>query len=117
LWGALTFLAEFIPYFGGAAMVVLLLVTGISMGHGLGFAIVAPLTYLVITTLQNNLVSPAAYGRGLRLNPAAILAAVMFWGLVWGIVGAFLAVPLLAALRIYAEKQPSLRPVAVFLSD
>lgn len=117
LWGALTFLAEFIPYFGGATMVVLLLVTGISTGHGLGYALVAPAAYLVITTLQNNLVSPAAYGRELRLNPAAILAAVMFWGLVWGIVGAFLAVPLLAALRIIAEKQPSLRWVAVFLSD
>lgn len=117
LWGALTFLAEFIPYFGGAAMVGLLLLTGIAAGHGLGHALLAPAAYLLITTLQNNLVSPAAYGRSLRLNPTAILAGVMFWGVVWGIAGVFLAVPLLAAMRIIAEKSEALAPIAVFLAD
>lgn len=73
--------------------------------------------YLLITTLQNNLLSPAAYGRSLRLNPTAILAGVMFWGLVWGIAGVFLAVPLLAAMRVVAERRDALAPVAVFLAD
>jgi predicted PurR-regulated permease PerM len=117
LWGVLTFIAEFIPFFGGAAMVGLLLLTGLAQGGGLAHAIGAPVAYLIITTLQNNLVSPAAYGRGLRLNPTGILIGVMFWGLVWGIAGVFLAVPLLAAMRIIAEGNESLTPLAEFLAD
>ncbi|MFL5615018.1 MAG: AI-2E family transporter [Gemmatimonadaceae bacterium] len=117
LWGVLTFIAEFIPYFGGAAMVGFLLLTGIAAGNGIGHALLAPAAYLLITTLQNNLVSPAAYGRSLRLNPTAILAGVMFWGVVWGIAGVFLAVPLLATIRIIAEKNDALSPLAVFLAD
>lgn len=117
VWGVLTFIAEFIPYFGGAAMVGLLFLTGLAGGSGIGHALLAPAAYLLITTLQNNLISPAAYGRSLRLNPTAILAGVMFWGLVWGIAGAFLAVPLLAAMRILSEKDDSLLSVSVFLSE
>src|SRR5205814_1800399 len=89
LWGILTFVAEFVPYLGGATMVALLFVTGLATGRGPGYAVLAPIAYLLITTLQNNLVSPAAYGRGLKLNPTAILAAVMFWAVIWGIAGVF----------------------------
>ena len=116
LWGVVTFIAEFVPYFGGATVVVLLLLTGIAQGHGLGHAVLAPAAYLVITTLQNNLVSPIAYGQSLKLNPTAILVGVMFWGVVWGIAGVFLAVPLLAAIRIVAEQTKYL-PLAGFLAD
>jgi len=62
-------------------------------------------------------VSPALYGRGLRLNPAAILVAVMFWYALWGVAGAFLAVPILAAMRILASHVEGLRGVAVFLEE
>jgi predicted PurR-regulated permease PerM len=117
LWAVLTFIAEFIPYFGGATLVVLLLLSGLAQGRGLGHAVIGPLLYLLISTLQNNLVSPAAYGRGLKINPTAILVGVMFWGVVWGIAGVFLAVPLLAAVRIIAEQSETWRPVAVFLAD
>jgi predicted PurR-regulated permease PerM len=117
IWGVLTFLAEFVPFFGGAVMVGLLFLTGFAGNGGLAHAVIAPAAYLIITTLQNNLVSPAAYGRGLRLNPAAILIAVMFWGLLWGLAGVFLAVPLLATLRIVAEHTDWLEPLAIFLAD
>jgi len=117
LWGVLTFIAEFVPYFGGAIMVGLLLLSGLAQARGFGHAVLAPAAYLIITTLQNNLVSPVAYGHGLKLNPTAILVGVMFWAAVWGIAGVFLAVPLLAAIRIIAERTESYKPLAVFLAD
>lgn len=117
LWGALTFVAEFVPYLGGLAMIVLLLVVGLATLDSVGRALLAPIAYLVITTLQNNLVSPLAYGRGLRLNPTAILVGVMFWWAMWGVAGAFVAVPILASLRILSRHVPPLAPVGPFLEE
>jgi len=117
LWGALTFVLEFVPYLGGLVMVVLLVVAGLAAGGTLLHAILAPAAYLTITTIQNNLVSPAAYGRGLRLNPAAILLAVMVWYAAWGVAGAFLAVPILAVLRVVCTHVPALASVGVFLEE
>lgn len=117
LWGVLTFVLEFVPYLGGFVMIALLLVVGLASSDSLLHALLAPLSYLAITSLQNNLVSPIAYGRGLRLNPAAILLAVMFWYAMWGVSGAFLAVPILAALHILTTRVRALAPVAAFLED
>jgi predicted PurR-regulated permease PerM len=117
LWGALTFVAEFVPYLGGIVMIGLLLVAGLSVNQGFVHAILAPGIYLVVTTLQNNLVSPLAYGRGLRLNPTMILLGVMFWWMVWGVAGAFLAVPILASLRVLGSRLPALEPLAILLEE
>jgi predicted PurR-regulated permease PerM len=117
LWAVLTFLAEWIPYLGGLIMVVLLLIVGLTTKQSFAYALLAPTIYLLVTTLQNNLVSPVAYGRGLRLNPTAILFAVMFWFMLWGVAGAFLAVPIVASLRVLASRMPALEPVAILLEE
>lgn len=117
LWAALTFVAEFFPYLGGLTMLGLLFVAGVSRDQGFAHAVLGPAIYLVVTTLQNNLVSPMAYGKGLRLNPTVILVGVMFWWLLWGIAGAFLAVPLLAAMRVLGKHVKAMEPVAVLLEE
>jgi predicted PurR-regulated permease PerM len=117
LWGMLTFVAEWVPYLGGLTMVVLLLVVGLASSQSFVHALIAPIIYLAVTTLQNNLVSPVAYGKGLRLNPTAILFAVMLWYLLWGTLGAFLAVPILASLRVLGTRVKPLEPLAILLED
>jgi len=117
LWGLLTFALEFIPYLGGASMIILLTLVGLATFDSLGHALLPPLTYLAITTLQNNLVSPIAYGRRLRLNPVAVFVGVLFWYSLWGVAGAFLAVPILASLKIMGDHIDSLAPLAEFLGD
>jgi predicted PurR-regulated permease PerM len=117
LWGLLTFCLEFIPYLGGASMVILLTLAGLATFDSVGRALLPPIVYLSITTLQNNLVSPVAYGRRLRLNPVAVFVGVLFWYGLWGVAGAFLAVPILASLKILGDHVESLAPVAEFLGD
>jgi predicted PurR-regulated permease PerM len=117
LWGVLTFIAEFIPYLGGLTMVGLLLLAGLADEAGLAHALLAPAAYLLVTTLQNNLVSPVAYGRGLRLNPTVILISVMFWWMIWGVAGAFVAVPILASMRVLGSRVPALEPLCVLLEE
>jgi predicted PurR-regulated permease PerM len=117
LWGLLTFVMEFIPYLGALVMILLLAVAGLTASDSFGHAMLAPAAYLVITTLQNNLVSPLAYGNRLKLSPAAILIAVMVWWLLWGFAGAFVAVPILAAVKVLADHVDALKPVGELIGD
>ncbi|HEY7118276.1 MAG TPA: AI-2E family transporter, partial [Tepidisphaeraceae bacterium] len=84
-----------------------------SMGHILA----VPGSYLVITTLQNNVVSPYAYGQHLKLNPVAVLIGVLLWWFLWGTPGAFLAVPIIATVKIIADHTDTLKPVGEFLGE
>jgi predicted PurR-regulated permease PerM len=117
LWAALTFIVEWVPYLGGLTLILLLLVAGLAASQSFVHALIMPSIYLVVTTLQNNLVSPIAYGRGLRLNPTAILVAVMLFYFMWGVAGAFLAVPIVAALRVLASRVSPLEPLSIALAE
>ncbi len=117
LWGVFTFVLEFIPYLGAAIMVGLLAVVGLATFDSIGHALLPPAIYLLITTLQNNLVSPVAYGRHLKLNTVAVFVGVVFWWFLWGISGAFLAVPILATIKIVADHSEGLKPVGEFLGE
>jgi predicted PurR-regulated permease PerM len=115
LWGVATLFLEAIPYLGATVMVLALSLAAFATFDGVGRILLVPGAYLAITTLQNNVVSPVAYGRGLKLNPVAVLIAVMFWWFLWGVPGAFLAVPIVAAARIIAERTEGLAALGEFL--
>jgi predicted PurR-regulated permease PerM len=117
LWGGLTVILEFVPYLGATVMIVLLSVVAFATLDGIGHILMAPLSYLLVTTIQNNVVSPLAYGRNLKLNPVVILIAVLFWWFLWGTPGAFLAVPILATMKVVADHSERLAPLGVFLGE
>src|SRR5262249_36592747 len=115
LWGALAGLAEFMPYVGATIMFVLLSFAGLATLDHLGHALLVPGVYLAIILLQANLISPLLHGRRLALNPVAIFLGLLLCWWMWGVVGAFIAVPLLAAVRIFCDHIESLTPVGEFL--
>jgi predicted PurR-regulated permease PerM len=103
LWGLMTFVFEFLPYLGGVFMMVLLTVVAFATFDSIGHVLLAPGAYLAITTIQNNAVSPFAYGNRLKLNPVVVLLATLVGWFLWGVTGAFVAIPLLAAVKVLAE--------------
>jgi predicted PurR-regulated permease PerM len=115
LWSVLAFCFEFIPFLGGALMVAMLTIVAFTRFDGLGHILAVPGSYLAISTLQNNVVSPLVYGRRLRLNPVAVLVGVLFWWALWGIPGAFLAVPIIATVKVIGDRVPRLRGLGEFL--
>src|SRR5467141_1558161 len=117
IWGLMTFVLEFIPYLGGAINVGLLLISGFSVFSGLGDVLLAPAIYLVISTLQNNVISPYAYGNRLKLNPLAVMIFVLFWWFIWGIPGAFLAIPIAATLKVLGDQVPNLSVLGELLGE
>ena len=62
-----------------------------------------------------NLIEPNLLGRRLGLSTLVVILSLIFWGWVWGPVGALLAVPLTMVVKIMLENTPDLRWVAVLL--
>ncbi|MDQ3138887.1 MAG: AI-2E family transporter [Gemmatimonadota bacterium] len=117
LWGALAALAEFIPYVGATVMLGLLAMAGLVTFPSIGQALLVPGAYLTVNLIQANFVTPAVLGRRLTLNPVAILIGIVFWWWIWGVGGAFIAVPLLAMLKIFCDHIESLAPIGEFLGE
>ncbi|MBC7791123.1 MAG: AI-2E family transporter [Anaerolineae bacterium] len=115
LWGALVVLLEFIPYVGAAAMVLILGIAAITTFDSLGHALLVPATFLIINLVQANVVSPMLLGHRLALNPVALFVGLAFWFWIWGIPGAFIAVPLLATFKIFCDHIETLASVGEFL--
>lgn len=117
IWALLTFVLEFIPYLGGATMVILLSIAGFTTFPDVGHALLAPAIYLTITTIQNTLLVPYIFGDRLKLNPLSVVVCVLFWWFVWGIPGVFLAIPIAATLKALGDQIPRLAPLGEFLGE
>ena len=61
-------------------------------------------------------IEPKLMGEGLDLHPVTILLALSFWGLLWGIMGMFLAAPIMAVLRIVLMQFDTFKPIANLLA-
>jgi predicted PurR-regulated permease PerM len=115
LWGVTTAVLACIPYGGPLLIAVLLLLAG-SVTFGTGLAMLGPpAVFLLLHGLEANFISPMIMGHRLRLSPVFVFLSVMTWGWLWGVAGAFIAVPLLLALRAVCKRSRRLRLVCVYL--
>jgi predicted PurR-regulated permease PerM len=106
--GIVAMLLNYIPYLGPACMAIVLFAVGLVTFSSLGEALMATASFVALTTLEGNLITPTVLGRSLTLNPLAVLLAIAFWTWLWGPLGAFLAVPLLiVGLVILSHVFPS----------
>jgi predicted PurR-regulated permease PerM len=72
---------------------------------------------VVIQNVVGNFLDPRLSGNSLNLSPFIILVALGVFGYVWGIVGMFLAVPLLSVLQIICANVDAARPIAMLISS
>lgn len=115
VWAMVFFFLNYIPTIGSAvAAIPPTLIALVTLGPG--WALVAIAGIFVIEQVMGNFVDPRWVGHKLSISPLVVLIAILFWGWVWGIVGAILAVPMTAILIIAAAHVPSLRSIALLLS-
>ncbi|HEY1861205.1 MAG TPA: AI-2E family transporter [Gemmataceae bacterium] len=117
LFGFLAFLLNFIPSIG-SIIATLLPIPVVLLSPDLSVtAMVLALTLpAVIQFLLGNVVQPKIQGSMLELHPVAVLMALIFFGMIWGISGAFLAAPITAVIKIILERIPATRPMADLLA-
>jgi predicted PurR-regulated permease PerM len=115
LWGTIAGVLGFIPYLGPLVTIVLLTLAGTLTYDTIGWMLAPVAAFCVINVIESNFVSPWVVGKRLEISPLVVFLAVMLCGWIWGIAGAFIAVPLLVALRAAARRSRSLRLWCVYL--
>ena len=118
LWGVLAVVLNFIPTIGSIVITVLVTIMAIvQFAPSIGPILFVGISAIVIQNLIGNFLDPRLSGNSLNLSPFIILAALSVFGYVWGIVGMFLAVPLLSILQIICANVDATRPIAMLISS
>lgn len=115
LWGAVGGLLNYVPYLGALVGTGILTMVALGTFEGAGMALLVGAFYFVLTSLEGTLIRPLVLGKRLTLNPLAVFVGLIFWGWLWGIPGALLAVPILAVMKGVADHHPALAPLGAFL--
>ena len=112
----LTFVLNFIPNVGPFISTALPLPV-LFLQYGFDWRMVLALCLLTaIHFVIGNILETKWLGKGMDLDPIIVLACLIFWALVWGIMGALLAVPLTAIIKMLFEKNETTRPLANLLA-
>jgi predicted PurR-regulated permease PerM len=103
LWGAMAALLNFIPYAGSGTTLLVITIVAIVSFSDLGRILGVAGSYVLLATVEGQIVQPLLVGRRLAVNPLVVFLALWFGGLFWGIPGILLATPALVAIKVVAE--------------
>jgi len=113
LWGVVAGVLNFVPYIGAVGTLTVIGATALVSFEGFQHAIIAMSGFGLINLIEGNLLTPTLLGRKLPLNAVAMFVGFLFWGWVWGVAGAILAVPMTVLIKIACDQVESTRPIAV----
>ncbi|MDL5048733.1 AI-2E family transporter [Oscillatoria amoena NRMC-F 0135] len=116
-WAFLIFLLNFIPYIG--SFFATLLPAAFAMFQFQSFLIFLWL-FVAIQAVQfgvGNVLEPKIMGRTLNLSPLGVLLALTFWGIIWGILGMILSVPITSVMVIVCAQFEQTKFLSIWLSE
>ncbi|MBU6269019.1 MAG: AI-2E family transporter [Sphingomonadales bacterium] len=103
LLGLISGLLAFLPNIGAPISGALMIMVGFSGGEHMGFYCIG--VYIVVQTIDGNVIVPMVAKRAADLAPALVLAMQLIMGALFGIIGLALADPMLAMLKVLLERQ------------
>jgi predicted PurR-regulated permease PerM len=115
LWGVVAALLNFIPYIGMLVGALLVGAVALVTFDGVLYAMLAPMLYLLLSSIEGGIITPVILGRRLAINTVAILLAIAFWGWLWGVVGVLIAVPVLVVGKVVCDHVAALAPLGILL--
>ena len=115
-WALVIAVLNYMPYIGSVLGVLLPMAWAIVQFDDLGTLLTLLLLLSVAQFVIGYFLDPFLMGNSLNLSPFVILASLTVWGSLWGIAGAFLAVPITSALVIVFSEFRGTRPIAVLMS-
>lgn len=117
-WGTLAFFLNFIPTVGSIIASVPPILLGVVQFYPDPWPAVTTLVAVAaIQLVIGNGIAPKVMGDRLNLSPVVVLLSLLFWGWLWGVVGALLSIPITTAIKIGCENIPALQPVGVLMGS
>lgn len=117
-WGALAFFLNFIPSIGSIlASIPPILLAVVQYYPSVWTPVLTAVVLLLIQMAMGNVIEPKIMGDSLNLSPVVILLALVFFGWMWGIIGALLSVPIAAAIKIVCENIDVLKPISILMGS
>jgi AI-2 transport protein TqsA len=117
VFGFFAFILNFIPSLGSLVATLLPLpVILFSPDVTATTAVLAIALPAAVQVVIGNFIDPRVMGESLDLHPVTILLALIFWGMIWGLVGMLLAVPLVAILKLLFERLEITAPLGNLLA-
>jgi len=116
LWGVMAGVLNFIPYLGPIVACVIFSAAALITFPTLGQALAVPGVFVLLHLIEGQLVQPLTVGRRCEVNALVVLLGVWFGFAFWGIPGVLLATPVLVALKVAAQHNPTWRVLGDFLS-
>lgn len=99
LLGFMIGLFNMIPYFGAIIAVIIAAIITILTG-GLGQAVTMVIVVTILQQIDANIINPKIIGKSLKISPLLVIFAVTVGGAYFGVWGMFLAVPIIAVLKV-----------------
>jgi predicted PurR-regulated permease PerM len=115
LWGVMAGFLVFVPYIGPLIGISIITIVAFLTFDSVGRILLAPAIYIALETIQGQIVTPMVLGLRFTLNPVVIFIWLIFWGWMWGIIGAMLAFPMLTIFKILCDHIEPLAPIGEFL--
>jgi predicted PurR-regulated permease PerM len=106
LWGMLTLVLRFVPYFGPIIGSIFPLALALAVDPGWSMVLWTLALFIVLELVSNNVVEPWLYGLRTGLSPLAIIVAAIFWTWLWGVMGLLLSTPLTVCLVVLGRHVP-----------
>jgi AI-2 transport protein TqsA len=116
-WAILLALLSYVPYLGQIVAGIPPVIDAFVNCESPWAAVLVLVVYLCICILEGYLIVPVVMGRSLQLNATTVLLSCLFWDLLWGTVGLFLAMPLMAAIKTICQHVPDWQAWGNLMSD
>ncbi|MEO9476548.1 MAG: AI-2E family transporter [Cyclobacteriaceae bacterium] len=116
-WSLLIFVLNYIPTVGSLIATIFPAIFAV-----LQFGTLAPFLYVlvsvgVIQVIVGNIIEPKVMGNSLNMSSLVVILSLTIWGAIWGVAGMILSVPITVMMIIVTEEIPSLRFIAIALSE
>ncbi|TNJ40628.1 AI-2E family transporter [Phaeobacter sp. B1627] len=115
-WAVLIGVLNYIPYIGSWIAVVFPVLLSLVQSASIELALITLVSLITVQVYIGNFLEPRLMGRAFNLSPLVVLVSLAFWGALWNIAGAVLAIPFTVSLMIVLAELPATRPIVIMLS-
>jgi AI-2 transport protein TqsA len=115
-WAFLIFILNFIPTIGSLVATLFPAVFALLQFGEFSPAILVLAIVGAIQIVVGNFIEPRAMGKSMNISPLVVILTLMLWGMMWGIPGMLLSVPITVILIIIMSEFEDTKPIAILLS-